>query len=64
MTAMTLYLAEAHRAELRASRQQSGYGNLCGLLAEIGQVLKGSVLPVGGANDGLGHNLRRDIGLD
>lgn len=64
MTAMTLYLAEAHLAELRESRNHSGLDNLSGLLAEIGQVIRGSLLPVGVADEGLGRSLRRDLGLD
>jgi len=64
MTAMTLYLAEAHLAELHESRRHSGLGNLSGLLAEIGQVIRGSLLPVGVANQDLGRSLRRDLGLD
>jgi len=64
MTAMSLYIAEAHIAELHASRLHSGWGNVSSVLTEIVQVIKGSVLPLGGVQGGLGHGLRRDLGLD
>lgn len=64
MTAMTLYLAEAHLAELRESRRHAGPGNLSGLLAEVGQVIRGSLMPLGGTEEGIGRSLRRDLGLD
>lgn len=50
--------------ELRESRRHAGLGNLSDLLAEVGTVIRGSLTPVGVADEGLGRSLRRDLGLD
>ena len=63
MTAMTLYLAEAHLSELHEARRRGGWGDFSGLLTEALQVLKGGLMPSQGSTAALDPHLRRDLNL-
>lgn len=65
MTATTLYQVDERMHDRRASFAASPEMAVLGdLLAEIVEVVKGSLLPLGSATPELPDALRRDLGLD